>query len=369
MKRIVLDAHCDAPSQMLRLRDYSIDNEFAQVDFPKMRRGGVDASFFAAYVPASLQGAEATDYAKRLLDVLDSQIQANADSVAYARCAGGVRRNKSAGLTSILIGIENASALNGDLALLKAFYKRGVRYITLTHSSDNAVGDSCTGQGTWGGLSPFGKELVVAMNRQGMLIDVAHSAESTMRDVLALSQRPIAYTHGCCSALCPHKRNISDELIRGIADGGGVVCMSIYPHFLSASFPAEFEAAGFADRMRVEDEFISDPADESRRKAWEDLQREINAMPRPGISLVADHIEHAVSVAGIDHVGIGTDYDGIESTASGLEDIGSFHKLWDVLSARGFSERDIKKIAGENLLRVLNKNVIRKNIFVKVFDF
>ncbi len=352
---IVLDAHCDAPSQMLRLRDYSLDNDFAQVDFPKMRRGGVDASFFAAYVPASLQGSEAAAYANRLIDVLDAQVSANADSVAYARCAAGVRRNKRAGLSSILIGIENASALNGDLSELKAFYKRGVRYITLTHSKDNAVGDSCSGEGSWGGLSPFGKELVIAMNRQGMLIDVAHAADSTISDVLSLSERPIAYTHGACRALCAHRRNLSDELIKAIAGNGGVVCMSIYPLFLSDEFAREYEASGLEQKMWVEDQFIADPGNPGNLAAWVSLQKEFQELKRPGISVLADHIEHAVSLAGIEHVGIGTDYDGIEFTALGLEDISSFYKIWDTLKARGFSDKDIKKIAGENLLRVLKE--------------
>ena len=241
---IVLDAHCDAPSQMVRLRDFGVDNTFAQVDFPKLRRGAVDASFFAAYVPAKLQGQAATDHAACLLDECFRQVSQNPDKVAFARCSAGVRRNRKAGLNSVIMAIENASAIQEDFGLLRAFYKRGVRYVTLTHSADNQVGDSCTGQGTWGGLSPFGKTLIPEMNRCRMLIDVAHAADSTIRDVLALSQRPIAYTHGACRALASHKRNLSDELIRGIADGGGVVCISIYPPFLSDDFVRTLAASG-----------------------------------------------------------------------------------------------------------------------------
>lgn len=350
---IVLDAHCDAPSQMVRLRDFGADNAFAQVDFPKMRRGAVDASFFAAYVPARLQGQEATDYARRLLDETFRQVSQNADTVAFARCADGVRRNRRAGLRSVLLGIENASALQEDFGLLKEFYKRGVRYVTLTHSADNQVGDSCTGKGTWGGLSPFGKALVPEMNRCRMLIDVAHAADSTIRDTLALSDRPVAYTHGGCRALASHRRNLPDELIRGIAEGGGVVCISIYPPFLSDDFVQTLAASGLEEKLPVEDAFIADPADPAKRAAWESVQRELQALPRPGVDRVADHIEHAVSVAGIEHVGIGTDYDGIEVTVAGLEDISRFPALWDELRRRGFSARDLSRIAGANLLRVL----------------
>lgn len=349
----VLDAHCDAPSQMFRLRDFGVDNAFAQVDFPKMRRGGVDASFFAAYVPARLQGQEATDYARRLLDETARQVAQNADCVAFARCADGVRRNRKAGLTSVLLGIENASALQEDFGLLKEFYKRGVRYVTLTHSADNQVGDSCTGKGTWGGLSPFGKALVPEMNRCRMLIDVAHAADSTIRDVLALSDRPVAYTHGACRALASHRRNLPDELIRGIAERGGVVCISIYPPFLSDDFVRTLAESGLEAKLSVEDAFIQEPADPAKRAAWEAVQRELQALPRPGVDRVADHIEHAVSVAGIEHVGIGTDYDGIEVTVAGLEDISHFPTLWSELRRRGFSRRDLELIAGKNLLRVL----------------
>ena len=351
---IVLDAHCDAPSQMVRLRDFGVDNAFAQVDFPKMRRGGVDASFFAAYVPARLQGQEATDYARRLLEETFRQVSQNADKVAFARCAGGVRRNRRAGLLSVLLGIENASALQEDLSLLKDFYKRGVRYVTLTHSADNQVGDSCTGKGTGGGLSPFGKQLVPEMNRCRMLIDVAHAADATIRDVLTFSARPVAYTHGGCRALASHRRCLPDELIRAIADGGGVVCISIYPPFLDDAFVRTLAESGLEEKMSVEDAFIADPADPAKRAAWEAVQLELQQLKRPGVERVADHIEHAVAVAGIDHVGIGTDYDGIEVTVTGLEDVSRFPALWEELRRRGFSAGEISRIAGGNLLRVLS---------------
>ena len=181
---IVLDAHCDAPSQMYRLRDYSLDNPNAQVDFPKLRRGGVDCSFFAAYVPARLEGEEATVYARKLLDEAHRQVEANSDKVAIARCSSGIRRNRRSGLTSVVLAIENASAVQESFELLAEFKKRGVRYITLTHSADNQVGDSCTGNGRWGGLSPFGRELVREMNRIGMMVDVAHASNKTIEDVL-----------------------------------------------------------------------------------------------------------------------------------------------------------------------------------------
>lgn len=353
---IVLDAHCDAPSQMLRLRDYGKDNSHAQVDFPKMRRGGVDASFFALYVPAYMQGEQATEYAWRLLDEVDRQVSGNSDIVAYARCASSVLRNRSDGRLSVILGIENASAIGESFELLKEFYKRGVRYITLTHSADNQVGDSCTGVHTWGGLSPFGRELIPEMNRRRMMIDLAHSSDDTMRDVLSLSSKPVAYTHGCCRALASHKRNISDEMIRAIADGGGVVCMSIYPCFLDDDFVGVLERSSLEQKMWVEDEFIKSPSDPDKIKAWNALQDELSSLPRPGVQRVVDHIEHAVNVAGIEHVGIGTDYDGIEVCPAGLEDISHFPMIWEEMRKRGFGKREISMIAGDNFLRVMRDN-------------
>lgn len=352
----VLDAHCDAPSQMLRLRDFGKDNDHAQVDFPKMLRGGVNASFFAAYVPSSLSGASASEYAERLLDETERQVSANPSMAALASSASAVERNGRRGLVSVLRGIENATALDGvedPSVLLRHFYKRGVRYITLTHSADNRFADSCTGDGRWGGLSPLGRSLVREMNSIGMLIDLAHSSDRTMEDVLSESRAPVAYTHGCCRALASHRRNITDELMRGIADGGGIVCMSIYPCFLDDAFVKTLSDSGLGQKYRVEDEFIKDPSDPSKRAAWYSLLDELSALRRPSVARVVDHIEHAVAVAGVEHVGLGTDYDGIEVTASGLEDVSKFPLIFEEMRRRGFGRREISLIAGKNLLRVL----------------
>lgn len=350
----MIDAHCDAPSQMLRLRDYSKDNAVAQVDFPKMQRGGVGASFFALYIPASLQTEEAYQYALRLSNALAAQMQSGASYAARVFDADSMVAAHKAGKIAVLTSLENASPLGESLERLEVFYDLGVRAITLTHSADNQVCDSCTGAGRWGGLSPFGRELVQAMNERGMLIDLAHCSDATMADVLALSTKPVAYTHGCCRALCSHRRNISDDILRALARNGGVACMSIYPLFLEDEASAVLAASGLEEQMWIEEEFIKDPANESKRLAWESLQGRLNALHRPSIERVVDHIEHAVQVAGIDHVGIGTDYDGIELTADGLENISKFAKIFDALMRRGYSEQDCEKIASVNLLRVLN---------------
>lgn len=306
----ILDAHCDAPSQMLRHRDYTIDNPGAQVDFPKMVKGGVDASFFALYIPADMSEDQALNHAYAMLEELEIQMARATDKVALARNAEEVAANKAKGLVSILLGLENASPIGHDIAVLEDLAARGVRYVTLTHSEDNQICDSCTGKGKWGGLSPFGREFVKELNRLDVLVDVAHCADSTIREVLEVSRKPVVYTHGCCRALHTHPRNLSDELLKAIASRGGVVGMSIYPDFLSDS-------------------------------------------RTPGVGRVVDHIEHAIDVCGVDHVGLGTDYDGIDYTAHGLEDISKFRIILDVLHGRGYTQEEVDKVAGRNFLNLL----------------
>ena len=351
---IVIDAHCDAPSQMYRLSDFGIDNQRGQVDFPKMKRGGVDASFFAAYIPASRSTENARIYADALLDTVERQVAANSDKVAFAKSAEDVKKNKSKGLISIILCIENASPIGESPALLEHYYKRGVRYVTLTHSADNLVGDSCSGKHTWGGLSPFGKDLVREMNRLGMIIDVAHASDDTIRDVLKISSAPVAYTHGCCRALASHRRNLPDELLSGIAESGGVVGMSIYPCFLSDSFVDILKQSGLENKMWVEDDYIADPGNPEKLAAWWGVQDELAALARPGVSVAVEHIAHAIEIAGVDHVGIGTDYCGIEVTAKGMETVESMHLIWEGMKVHGFDESAIEKVAGGNLMRLMD---------------
>ena len=319
----IIDAHCDAPTMMHRGRDFGKDNPGVQVDFPKMKRGGITASFFALYIPAALNESDAADYAQVLLDKLKRQVKANESSVAFAFDEKTMKENASKGLVSVFIGLENGSALLGRKGMLEHLYKEGVRYVTLCHSADNGLCDSCTGSGTWGGLSPRGREMVREMNSIGMMVDVAHTSNGTVRDVLDLSTKPVAYTHGCCSALCSHKRNLPDDLIAGIAGSGGVACMSIFPCFLSDNY--------------------SD---------FDDDNPDGRAMPEVGC--VSDHIVHALSVAGVNGVGIGTDYDGINHTAKGLESIENLPCLFEDLKNRGVKQEIIAKVASINLLRALS---------------
>ena len=351
----VLDSHCDTPSQILRLRDLSLDNDHAHVDFPKLRRGGVDGAFFALYVPASMEGEEAYEYACRLLDCVNMTLAENPDKARLAVDGDQAAANKEAGLFSVFIGLENGSPIGDSLDRLRYFYDAGVRYVTLCHSADNQICDSCASKHKkWGGLSPFGREVVAEMNRLGMLIDVSHISDDSFWDVLKYSKAPVAATHSCCRALAGHPRNMTDDMIRALADAGGVIQINFYPLFIDDDFAKVLNESGIEERHEgVEAQFIACPSDPLKRAAWNAVQDELMALPRPSYKRVVDHIDHAVSIAGIDHVGIGSDFDGIEVTPDGLEDISFMPLIFDEMRSRGYSEEDIEKVAGGNFLRLL----------------
>ena len=358
----VLDSHCDTPSQILRLRDLSVDNGHAQVDIPKMRKGGVDASFFALYTPASMAPDAACRKALDLISAVYDTLEANKDSIALALTPSQALENRRKGLISIFIGMENGAPIGKSLSLLRMFFRMGVRYMTLTHSADNEICDSCSpGTKRWHGLSPFGRKVIAEMNRLGMLIDVSHISDESFYDVIRYTTRPVVATHSCCRALADHPRNMSDDMLRALAANGGVIQINFYPVFLDGGFAGILKDSGIMERgERIESEFIADPSDPAKRAAWYTVQDKLQSLPRPSYKRIADHIDHAVSIAGIDHVGIGSDFDGIEVTPDGMEDISCIGKIFDEMRNRGYSEEEIGKVAGGNFLRVLDEIVVNK---------
>lgn len=314
----LLDTHCDTPGEILRGRNLTVDNSDIHVDFPKLVRGGVDAAFFALYVPAALATGQAYEHAVRLYNAVKDTVEANPDKAAFAQSRDQAYANKSKGLFSVFLGLENGSPIGTSLAGLHEFYDRGVRYMTLCHSADNEICDSCAGNGRWHGLSPFGREVIREMNDMGMLIDVSHISDESFYDVLEISSRPVVATHSCCRALADHPRNMTDDMIRALADAGGVIQINFYPVFLDSSF-------------KESEMFLS---------------------PRPSYKRIADHIDHVVELVGIEHVGIGSDFDGIEVTPEGMEDISMMPKLFEELTARGYKKSDLEKIASENFFNV-----------------
>ena len=312
----VLDSHCDTPSEIVRGRDMSVDNQTGHVDFPKIDRSCVDGAFFALYIPAELQENDAMACAMRQYDAIRACIRDNPGKASLVTSVNQALENKASGLFSIFLGLENSSPIGTSIDKVKYFYDNGIRYITLCHSKDNEICDSCASSlKKWGGLSPFGKEVVAEMNRLGILIDVSHASDDTFYDVLRYSSRPVVATHSCCRALCNHPRNMTDDMIKALAASGGVMQINFYPFFLDESY--------------------------------------IEGGDRPSYTLIADHIDHVVSLVGVDHVGIGSDYDGIEVTPNGMEDISMMHLLFDELRRRGYSEGDLEKIASGNFFRVM----------------
>lgn len=352
----VLDSHCDTPSQILRLRNLGLDNEYAHVDFPKLKRGGVDGAFFALYIPAELDSDpdKAYAYAMSLLDGVNDTLASYPSVAALTVNRTGAYDNKVKGIFSVFIGLENASPID-SVEKVKYFYDKGIRYITLCHSSNNAICDSCASKvKKWGGLSPLGRELVTEMNRLGILIDVSHVSDDTFYDVLKYSTRPVVATHSCCRALCDHPRNMTDDMIRALAAAGGVIQINFYPLFLDPEFKYVLSESRIEERGEtIEKEFIADPSNEKKREAWNKIQEELMSLNRPSYKLIADHIDHVVSLVGVDHVGIGSDFDGIEVTPEGMEDISMLPKLFDELRARGYTEVDLEKIASGNFFRCL----------------
>ena len=356
----ILDSHCDTPSQILRLRDLSLDNDLAQVDYPKLKKGNVDGAFFALYIPADMDTDDAKSYLLRLMGGVKRTLAENPDKAALAVSMSQAVQNKSKGLFSIFLGLENGSPLGDSeesFELLQKLYDDGVRYITLCHSKSNQICDSCASTTPkWGGLSPFGKRLIAEMNRIGMLVDVSHISDSSFYDVLACSTKPVVATHSSCRSLAGHPRNMTDDMIRELAARGGVIQINFYPVFLDSDFASRLSSSGIAERGEsIEAEFIADPANIEKRQAWNAVQRELLALERPSYKLIADHIDHVVSLVGVDHVGIGSDYDGIEITPDGMEDVSMMPKLFDELRSRGYSEEDLTKIAGGNFFRVLEQ--------------
>ena len=314
---MILDSHLDTPSKLLKERlNAGIDNPGAQVDFPKMKAGGVEGAFFALYTPPEMEPDCATRFALEMLSATYDACEDNADYATLCFGPDEVENNRKNGLISVFMGMENASPIQESLSLLRTFYRLGVSYVTLTHNGDNAVADSAAEGKRWGGLSPFGREVVAQMNALGMMVDLSHASDKTFWDCLEVSKAPIIATHSSCRALCSHRRNLTDDMLRALGEKDGYVGVNFYPYFLTDAY---------------------DPARPSTF---------------PGVKEVVDHIDHAVRLAGIDHVGIGSDFDGIEVTPTGLEDISKIGEIQAEMRRRGYSETDILKVSGQNLLDV-----------------
>lgn len=361
----VIDMHCDTISRYMDGEDLTRDLPTGHIDIPKLKRGSVDLQVFAAYVAVPRNEAEKHAAAKRAFDQVDAihkLVRENPNDMALVRDPGEVVPLKSLNKTGVLIAIEGGYAIENDLSLLRSFYRAGVRLMTLTHWNRTDWADASGDEkAELGGLTPFGEDVVREMNRLGMIIDVSHAHDETFWDVLRVSTKPVVASHSCARSLSDHFRNLSDDMLKALAKNGGVVGINFAPGFLNSALDkkqTEALAEIAAKYGMPADMGAWDKVDGSLRgKALADLRARMAEFEKSvgvvDVKTLVDHIDHVVQVTGsADYVGLGSDFDGIGSTPKGLEDIGRITAISDELRARGYKEADIRKILGENFLRV-----------------
>jgi membrane dipeptidase len=356
---IIIDTHADTPQALLD-EGYDLADSASpfMLSIPKMRAGHLGAEFFSIWVDTDWPKQDLIHHALDLIDVTNQQVARHSDVLGRAGTADDIERLHREGKIAILMGVEGGHEIEGDLRMLDIYYRLGVRYMTLTHTKDDELGDSSGDKPQWKGLSPLGRQAVARMNQLGMMVDISHVSDATFYDAVAVSKAPLMASHSSCRALCNVPRNMTDDMIRALAKNGGVMDINFYSGFLSQAY-----ADGYAKvEKQVEDELAAARARYSKqgkrfsyRDAAEIEQRWTKDLPVPSYTAIADHIDHAVKVGGIDHVGLGSDFDGIDSTPRGMEDVSKLPALAHELARRGYSEEDLEKILGGNVLRVMRQ--------------
>jgi membrane dipeptidase len=362
-KYIIVDSHVDLPYR-LRVKNFKLTKEFIGIpvsstegdfDWERARKGGLDAPFMSIYIPASYQvDGGAKELADTLIDMVEGIIKAHPDKFAAGNSPADIKKAFQLGKVALPMGMENGAPIGDDLKNVEYFQKRGIRYITLTHSKDNLICDSSYDTtGTWGGLSPFGRKVVREMNRVGIMVDISHVSDKTFYQVMDMVEIPCIASHSSARKFTPgFERNMDDDMIIKLGENGGVIQINFGSTFLDGNLRD--------DRNEVRDMLIKKmkaagiekgtPEAEAFNKKF---RKENPDFFYADVELVADHIDHVVSLAGIDHVGLGSDYDGVgDSLPTGLKDVSAYPNLIYVLLKRGYSEEDIAKICYKNIFRV-----------------
>jgi len=358
-RAIVIDTHDDTPQRMVfEGFDLAARDAHGHVDIPRMREGGLDAVFFSIWVPSAVTGPEAVKRALRQIDAVREQVRRHAKDLALATTAAEVRDAVGRGRLAALMGMEGGHMIDNDLGLLRLYAALGVRYLTLTHFKNNDWADSSTDAPGHNGLTPFGKDVVRELNRLGVLVDISHVADKTFYDALEVTRAPVIASHSSCRALCDHPRNMSDDMIRALARNGGVVQINYEISFLSQAVRDAKRARG--RRVDVTDQEVERLCGDNEAcqvREGERLDREAmasGALPKVTWEAIVDHIDHVVKLVGPDHVGLGSDFDGA-SMPLGMEDCSHLPRLTEALLRKGYSEADVEKVLGGNLLRVLEQ--------------
>ncbi|HTU32351.1 MAG TPA: dipeptidase [Candidatus Acidoferrum sp.] len=354
-RSIVIDTHDDTTQRLLDPNfDIGVRHSDGNVDVPRMREGGLGGIFFSIYIPGTITGPEAVKQALDQIDAVRETVAKHPNDMVLARTAADVRRAHQEGKIAALMGVEGGHMIADDLRILRIYADLGVRYMTLTHMVNTDWGDSSTDKPVHNGLTDFGKQVVREMNRDGIMVDISHVSDKTFYDALAVSQAPLIASHSSCRALCNAPRNMTDDMIRALAAKGGVIQINYHVGFLSNAYRA-------ADTPEIDKEIDAEVTKRCGKDSGcgevveNTVTRQFMAegkLPRVDWSLIVDNIDHAVKVGGVDHVGLGSDFDG-SVMPFGMDDASDLPKITNALLNRGYSDADVQKILGGNTLRVM----------------
>jgi membrane dipeptidase len=356
---IVVDTHDDTTQRLLDDKfDFGVRHSDGSIDIPRMREGNLSAIFFSIWMSGKIIGSEAVKRADAQIKAVHEQVRRNPKDLVLATTANDVRAAKREGKIAVLMGVEGGHMINSNLEVLRSFANSGVRYMTLTHSVNVEWADSSTDKAAHNGLTDFGKDVVREMNKLGMIVDISHVSDKTFYDALEVSKAPLFASHSSCRAICDAPRNMTDQMMKDLAAKGGIVQINYHVGFLSQ----EFRDAEKNDpkingdiALRVRERCGGDGNEACQLLEGDKITRELVAqgkLPRVDYTKIIEHIDHAVKVAGVDHVGLGSDFDGA-NMPYGMEDATMLPKITEALLQKGYPEGDVRKILGENTLRVM----------------
>jgi membrane dipeptidase len=355
---IGVDSHIDTLQRVLNGKeDITRPTGKGHADLPRLRQAGMRAPFFALYVPTYYKGSEAVRRTLQLRDAMQSLLDAHPDQIQLALSASDIERIAKTGRIAAVLTIESGHAIADNLAVLRTYHRLGVRSMTLTHFRNTNWADSSTDKAEHNGLTGFGREVVREMNRIGMIVDISHVSDKTFFDTLAVTSKPVIASHSSCRALTDVPRNMTDDMIRALAKNGGVIGINFGASFLSQK-EVEASRKNFAARAAVDPGLTGQALDEFATKDYLDTYTTM----KPNLATLRDavaHIDHVVKLAGVEHVGIGSDWDGISTVPAGLEDVSRMPVLTAALLERGYTEQDVKKILSGNFLRVMREVIGR----------
>jgi membrane dipeptidase len=363
---IIVDGHNDIPTEMyMSGKDLADGGPGVHTTIAKMKTGGITGEFFSIFVEGDLAekptvlGGGSLRRAIDLIDVTYRQVEKYPDDLLLATSAADIRRAKQEGKVAVLMGIEGGHAIENSLSALRVLFRLGCRYMTLTHTNTNEWADSSGWSGPTPvrhhGLTPFGEEVVHEMQRLGMLVDISHVSDETFFDVMKIAQAPVIASHSSSRAIADHRRNLTDDMLRALAKNGGVAMANFWPMFISNEYAAAAKAWQDRNGKAVTDLRAKYKTDPAALHAEMKKLREADPLPKVPISVLIDHIDHMIKVGGVDHVGLGSDFDGVDALPEGIEGVDSLPKITLELMKRGYSDEDVLKVLGGNFMRVFEK--------------